>query len=236
MDDKRKCFVNYLKKIDLFSEVIQDTFEIYFNELQRENLLLNLFSRKMELDDIWTKHFMDSVSIFEVFRDFKTKEILDFGTGGGLPGVPIRILCPESKMTLMDSTQKKIESLKRMMYKIDLANVSFLANRIEDKKMEAYKGFFDIVVCRSVKITEKLYKAILSVLKKGGKIFLWKASILEIGDTIISLEENAQKKYKLENNRLPFLKQKSDFLASVIIHTLDLKQLGERRIIEINYG
>ena len=225
MENKKQYFIDYLKKLSLFSEGAEAKFDIYFDELKKANESLNLFSRKMDAEDIWIKHFLDSVSIFEINDDFQNKAILDFGTGGGFPGIPIQILAPESNMTLLDSTKKKIEILKKMAMEIKLNNVSFLSYRLESREMDAYKGFFDIVVCRSVKLTATLQKAISQVMKKAGKIFLYKAvklgDVKLFNDCLMTSSDASSGK----------MKQVSD----VKIHTLDLKLLGERRIIEINY-
>jgi len=204
----KSFFIDYLIKLDLYSLEVETAFDLYFNQLQNANKIINLFSRKMVADEIWSKHFIDSVSIFEVYRDFQHKNILDFGTGGGLPGVPIKILANESNMFLLDSTKKKMDILKKMVSELCVQKVSFLLDRIESNDLSIYKDFFDIIVCRSVKITEVLQKAISRIIKKPGKLFLYKAK--DLSDI--------------------------NFFDKVSIHTLDIKVLGERKIIEINYG
>ena len=115
MVTKKEYFIEYIKRLDLYTEVAKTAFEAYFEGLVRANQRVNLFSRKMEIEDIWTKHFIDSVSIFEVFRNWDEKNVLDFGTGGGLPGIPIKIISPSSEMTLLDSTKKKINTVQMIV-------------------------------------------------------------------------------------------------------------------------
>ena len=205
MRGNRIFFVEYLRGLDLYTEGIEVAFDKYFSELLRVNQVVNLFSRKMSSEDVWTKHFMDSVSVFEVYRDWSGKKVLDFGTGGGLPGIPIKIVAPECEMTLLDSTKKKIEAIKSIMGNDKL---SYLSCRLEDQEMDAYVNYFDIIVCRSVKVTPILQRAMSKVLKRTGKIFLYKATSFEDA--------------KLFKNHT--------------VHKLDLEILGERRIVEVNYG
>ena len=204
----KEYFIDYIKKLDLYTEGIETAFEAYFEGLVSANQRVNLFSRKMEIEDIWTKHFIDSVSIFEVFRDWKGKRVLDFGTGGGLPGIPIKIIAPSCDMTLLDSTKKKINTVQWIVDSGQLVVDGFLSCRLEDSDMDRFSNHFDIIICRSVKITSTLQKAMFNVLKKKGKIFLYKSVVID--------DVKLFNKYKE--------------------HKLDIKVLGERRIIEINYG
>ena len=211
MDKNRDYFISYIKKLGLYTDGIEAAFEAYFKGLVDTNQRVNLFSRKMEIEDIWTKHFLDSVSIFEVFSDWTGKRVLDFGTGGGLPGIPIKIIAPLCEMTLLDSTKKKMVAVRdiiNIVVAMSSSPIHTLTHRLEDTAMDAYNNYFDIVVCRSVKITPMLQKAMLKVLKKNGKIFLYKSVAYED----VKLFRNYKE------------------------HKLDIKVLGERRIIEVNYG
>ena len=173
MESKREIFVNYLKTKNIYLPTNEAVYENFYHAIIEANSKINLFSRKMDIDEIWTKHFLDSVSIFSVYSDFSKKNVLDFGTGGGFPGLPIKIICPDMKLTLLDSTKKKIEILRQLVELIKIDNVNFLDHRIEDKAMSEYKGYFDIIVCRAVKIDNKLLYSLLNVLKNSGKMFLY---------------------------------------------------------------
>ncbi len=106
--DLKKEFYNYLKKIGKDEASIRYQFDLYYQLLVEENQKINLFSRKMNPEEIWTIHFMDSVSLAEVYSDIRNETILDFGTGGGMPGIPINILFPENQLVFLDSIHKKI--------------------------------------------------------------------------------------------------------------------------------
>jgi len=85
---------------------VMHLFDIYYRWLLDENERINLISRKTDPDDIWTLHFLDSILSISCV-DFKGKKILDFGTGGGFPGIPLASMYPDAHVTLLDSTKKE---------------------------------------------------------------------------------------------------------------------------------
>ncbi len=175
---QKEIFYNYLKKIlpDTF-QTFKQKFDGYFSWLIEENTKINLISRQTPSDDIWTFHMMDSLLSIP-FVDFSSKTILDFGTGGGFPGIPLAILYPDSKITLLDSKKKKINSLKSAVELLDLKNCSFLDLRIEEVP-KSFSGTFDIIVSRSVKILPEFRTPLLNLLKSDGKLVLYKSKILD---------------------------------------------------------
>jgi len=104
---QKEAFINFLKETfpDKHPELIK-SFESYFNWIIEENRKINLISRQTDPEDIWTQHFLDSLlSVKHV--NYSGKAILDFGTGGGLPGIPLAIAYPNASVTLLDSRKKK---------------------------------------------------------------------------------------------------------------------------------
>ena len=157
------------------AEPLLETFERYRDWLASENAKINLFSRRTDPDDIWTTHFLDSL-LSTKYVDFGGRAVLDFGTGGGLPGIPLAVVFRDAKVTLLDSKKKKIAAVKKAAEILGLENCVFSDRRIED--IDGRQGF-DIIVSRSVKI-EPAYKPILlRLLKPGGKIVLYKSKILD---------------------------------------------------------
>ncbi len=171
-------FYQYLKKIGKDEERVQRQFELYYELLLEENQKINLFSRKMNAEEIWTIHFMDSVSLAEVYPAIENEVILDFGTGGGMPGIPINILYPENQIVFLDSIHKKINSIKNFCKKLDLKSADFVCSRIEDINSVWY-GKFDRIICRSVKILPQYQKNMLKLLKENGIINLYKAKLYD---------------------------------------------------------
>ncbi len=83
-------------------EALLGVFERYHAWLVSENGKINLFSRQMDTDDIWTVHFLDSL-LSTKYVEFGGRCVLDFGTGGGLPGIPLAIVFRDARVTLLES-------------------------------------------------------------------------------------------------------------------------------------
>ena len=109
------------------------------------NKKVNLISRKDE-DAVLTKHVLHALSL-ALFHSFKPKErVLDLGTGGGLPGIPLAIAFPDTYFLLIDSIGKKINACSDMIQKLELKNV--LAQKSRSDELKNVK--FDVIVSRQV--------------------------------------------------------------------------------------
>jgi len=175
---KRTEVERYLREKNVTNCVqVMHLFDTYYRWLLGENERINLISRKTDPDDIWTLHFLDSILSIACV-DFRGKKILDFGTGGGFPGIPIASMYPDAHVTLLDSTKKKIQSVKCGASVVGLTNCSFLDIRLEDAD-EKMSGTFDIVVSRSVRILPGFKKILFKLLKDDGSVVLYKSQNLD---------------------------------------------------------
>lgn len=121
-------------------EKLSDLKPIY----DRWNAMINVISRK-DMDNFFVHHVLHSLSIAKV-TDFKTgTRILDVGTGGGFPGIPLAILFPDTEFILLDSIEKKIKVVNAVSEELGLKNVTAIRKRIEDEKSK-----FDFVISRAV--------------------------------------------------------------------------------------
>lgn len=146
-----------------------------FNDLVMEwNTKINLVSRqKSNIYDL----IEDSRLFFE-YIEFKVGlEVLDLGTGGGLPGVIIKIHHPEVNVTLVDSIKKKSNALRDIVFKLGLNGTDVVNARAEDiGKHPDFERRFDYIVARSVSTLDNLVKWSKNLVKKGGKLITVKGA------------------------------------------------------------
>ncbi|MFN4086893.1 MAG: 16S rRNA (guanine(527)-N(7))-methyltransferase RsmG [Spirosomataceae bacterium] len=108
------------------------------------NAQINVISRK-DMDNLYEKHVLHSLGIAKVCPFASGTEILDVGTGGGFPGIPLAILFPEAQFHLMDSIGKKIKVVQEVAQALELTNV-----RAQHERAEKADGIYDFVVSRAV--------------------------------------------------------------------------------------
>jgi 16S rRNA (guanine527-N7)-methyltransferase len=178
MSSNKEIFLNYLKENfnDRYEE-LKFQFEAYFLWLSEINKEINLISRKTDPDLYWTLHFLDSILITE-FANFDNKKVLDFGTGGGLPGIPLAILYPTSNFYLLDSRKKKLLVLDELCDLLQLDNVDLIVGRVEE--VDIYNANkFDAVVSRSVRIKPEFKKSLFKMTKAGSTLYFYKSIQLD---------------------------------------------------------
>lgn len=153
-------------------------FEIYYNELLKWNPKANLISKNDE-SRIVERHFLES-ALLSLLNEFQGElSVLDLGTGGGFPGVPVKIVKPDLQMTLLDSKRWKGLFLRHLIEVLELQNTEVLCERAEAAaENEKYRSRFDRVVCRAVTELSALYRLSSPFLKSGGALVAVKGSRL----------------------------------------------------------
>ena len=140
-----------------------------------ENSKLNLISKNDE-KFLYEKHFFDSLSLklFIEKYDIKSATILDIGTGGGFPSIPLAMEYPNFKIDAVDSIQKKINAVLRMADNLGLKNLTPINSRVESIKDKKY----DLIVSRAVAKIDKMVEYSYPLLDKKGYIVLYKSLIV----------------------------------------------------------
>ncbi|MGI9533577.1 MAG: 16S rRNA (guanine(527)-N(7))-methyltransferase RsmG [Thermodesulfobacteriota bacterium] len=155
--------------------------------------------------DIVIKHFLDSLSVSNLLNN--DTNLLDIGSGGGFPGLPLAIVQPELNVTLLDSVQKKAVFMKEVVRNLGLNNVEVVQGRAEDKKNKIKRNSFGSVITRAVSGIKEVLDLSLPYIKNDGKVLLMRGKEEEDSNSFIScMEKNGKyslnfEKFKL---RLPF--------------------------------
>lgn len=153
-------------------EKYREQFDVYFNELIDYNQKVNL-TAITEKNDVFNKHFLDSILSYKNIKE--SSSVLDIGTGAGFPGLPLKIVIPNLKLTLVDSLNKRVEFLKMVCAKLSLKDVDCIHSRAEDfinKNREKY----DYVVARAVASLNTLSEYCLPFVKVGGYFVAYKGA------------------------------------------------------------
>ena len=157
------------------SQTQKEQFQTYYQLLVEWNEKMNLTSITEE-HDVYLKHFYDSITP-SFYYDFDGElSICDVGAGAGFPSIPLKIVFPELKVTIVDSLNKRIQFLNHLAAELGLQDVSFVHDRAESYGKGAYRESYDIVTARAVARLTVLSELCLPLVKKGGQFIALKSS------------------------------------------------------------
>ena len=190
-------FINELKKINI------EINDYQLKQLNRYYELLVEYNEKMNLtgitekNQVYLKHFYDSLTINKIIDLNTIQTLCDVGTGAGFPGMVIKILFPKIKITLVDSLNKRIEFLNVVINELGLENIDTLHSRIEDYGKNT-REIFDVVTARAVAPLNVLLEYCTPLVKCGKYFIPLKANIsreiLEIDSALKELNSTIEEK------------------------------------------
>ncbi len=179
-DFKKKCRVF---GIDL-SEAQVEKFMVYYELLTEWNSFMNL-TAITEFEEVILKHFVDSLAVCqsEIFRNIvessgrkKRISMIDIGTGAGFPGIPLKIVFPDFRMTLLDSLNKRVNFLNEIINKLNLKDIEAIHGRAEDfARQQIYREQFDFSVSRAVANLSTLTELCIPFVRKDGYFISYKS-------------------------------------------------------------
>ncbi len=170
-------------------------FEKYCLELKKWNRIFNLTAISSN-EDIYIKHFLDSLSSSRVFN-FYNQKIADIGSGAGFPGIPLKIFYREIEISLIEASVKKAGFLKEICLKLGLHDVEVINDNVEKVgRNELYREKFDIVVSRALANLNVIIEYAIPLLRNNGKLIAYKGP--KGNDEV----ENSKKALKYLNSRI----------------------------------
>ncbi|MBE6097582.1 MAG: 16S rRNA (guanine(527)-N(7))-methyltransferase RsmG [Schwartzia succinivorans] len=199
-----------------FAEILKNAAEEYgislsetqLRQFDRYQELLVEWNQKMNLTaltepkDVAIKHMIDSVSVYDEKWFSEGMSVIDVGTGAGFPGLPLKILCPSLKVTLLDSLNKRVKFLETVVSELGLSDIVCVHARAEEAaRQKQYREKFDAVVSRAVARLPILAEYDLPFVRVGGFFAAMKGAKYE------EEAEEAKKAVKLLGGGEPVLRE-----------------------------
>lgn len=168
-----------IKEFELsLSDTQVQQFMMYYELLIEQNKVMNL-TAITAFDEVCIKHFLDSISLCKAIDCTQEYTVIDIGTGAGFPGIPLKIVFPNLKITLLDSLGKRVKFLDEVIAHLGLYDVQTIHGRAEDfAKPDVLREQFDICVSRAVANLSTLSEYCIPYVKEGGYFVSYKSEKL----------------------------------------------------------
>ncbi len=173
-------FQKILEKWEIpFSKEQQEQLITYYEMLVEKNKVMNL-TAITEFEEVLDKHFLDSISLAQYVDLTKPVSVIDLGTGAGFPGMPLKIMFPDLKITLADSLNKRILFLDEVISELGLTDIQTVHARAEDLAHDPnYREQYDYCVSRAVANLSSLSEYCLPFVRIGGSFISYKSGEIE---------------------------------------------------------
>lgn len=207
----RTEFIEALARLGItLNEEQEIKLEKFYKLLIAWNYKINL-TRIVEKEDVYLKHFYDSLTITKVVDLTKIETLCDVGSGAGFPGIVLKIVFPNLKITLVDSLLKRVNYLNTIIKELELENIQAIHIRSEE-----LQGKFDVVTARAVANIEKLLTYTMHLVSKNGMLIAMKGNISEELTPEIAKKINQKYEIKLVEE---FMLPKENSKRSLVVIT-----------------
>ena len=196
-------FINELKKLNIeLTNKQLEQLNTYYELLVEYNKVMNL-TGITEKNQVYLKHFYDSLTLKKIIDPTKEETLCDIGTGAGFPGLVLKIVFPNLKVTLVDSLNKRIEFLKTVIQKLNLEDIEAIHARIEEYA-SINREKYDIVTSRAVAPLNILLEYAIPLLKENKYFISFKGNISEeINESKKALQTLNSEIEQIEEFKLP---------------------------------
>lgn len=186
----REQFIEELSKLSIkIDEEKLNKLDKFYDLLIEWNKKINL-TRITGKEEVYLKHFYDSLTISKVINLEEVETLCDIGTGAGFPGVVLKIMYPNLKITLVDALQKRVNYLNEIIKELNLQDIEAIHVRGEDLKEK-----YDVVTSRAVANIEKLLTYTMHLVNKNGVMIAMKGNIEE--ELTKDISNKINKKYQI---------------------------------------
>ena len=156
-----------------------EMFQVYYHELITWNSRVNL-TAITNYEDVQIKHFLDSLTLIPYLDRTNTMKVIDIGSGGGFPGVPLKIIRPDIDLTLIESTAKKTKFLNHLIGALKLDGTDVICGRAEEKAFEAvFREQYDIALTRAIGVLSTNLELSLPFCKVSGLSVSYKKNAIK---------------------------------------------------------
>ena len=219
----KETFIKELNNIGINPSTEQLTqLDEYADFLLKYNTKTNLTAIR-EKEQVYLKHFYDSLTIVKTIDLNNINTIIDIGTGPGFPGVVLKIMYPNIELTLLDSNNKKIEFLKQLVDKLKLINIQIINGRAEEF-INNNREKYDIVTSRAVSNLPVLTELCMPFVRENGYFIAMKGQAeTEIKDSMYAIKELGGEIENINKFYLPIENSERNIIKIKKIHKTDSK-------------